>query len=237
MEDNIYTVSYWMITRGINGAVSLGDCLNKSFETCADVLNWATENAESVIVREIIAPGEGLFTHLAKFRKVMLEKEYCHAVPYILLQLSHDALKAEDVHPLRYMRMQHFLDKDDKWKPNPANYEVAYEGVYYSTATDMEVEAIRIQSELWRIFNSDGRPNGKYACSMSVSDINIINGIAYYVDSYDFIRLRGFDWESLCDDGEAGDGTVKIERLRRFKVTNDFDGMVSYLASKGVKLA
>lgn len=100
---------------------------------------------------------------------------------YQILQLSHEAADDENICfcNLSFLHRKGF-------KVVRANYRQVYEGV-----TELGLDG------LYQKFNID-RPADFFGHSMSVSDIVILDGTAYYVDDFGFAELPG----SFLERGE-----------------------------------
>lgn len=67
------------------------------------------------------------------------------------------------------------------------DYALAYEGSVPEAEPDVALEV------LYRTFNSSTRPSDFKGRSMSVSDVVVLNGKAYYCDHVGFTEVEG--WE------------------------------------------
>ena len=138
-------------------------------------------------------------------------------VQYALMQISHENEEmAHMISFLGYAEAKHIFG--ESWEPSPENYFLVYKG-------EMEVEdttdLMAVNDMLWDKFNAPDRPNGVAACSMSVSDINIVDGHVFYVDNAGFKELT--------------DKTVK-EGFITLAEKQEWSKMFSNIASKSVML-
>lgn len=72
-------------------------------------------------------------------------------------------------------------------------YREVYEGKLTAASGASDVA---ILEELFRIFNVD-RPKDFTGHSLSISDIVILEGLAYYCDDFGWTAIPGFEWKSV----------------------------------------
>lgn len=71
-------------------------------------------------------------------------------------------------------------------KVDPNNYNEVYVDDLYSSIFSKNID---ILEEIYQKFNMGQKPESYKGHSLSVSDIVVLDGVNYYVDSFGFIKL------------------------------------------------
>ena len=85
-----------------------------------------------------------------------------------------------------YMFTSMSLLKKLNLKVDLNNYNEVYEDDLYSSIFSKNID---ILEEIYQKFNMGEKPESYKGHSLSVSDIVILDGVNYYVDSFGFIKL------------------------------------------------
>lgn len=104
-------------------------------------------------------------------------------------------LKANDQN--RAVRWQSLANYTaEKGAPNVADYNCVYKCTTAGLGLANAPES-RLKEEIFRVFNID-KPADFRGHSLSVSDVVVLDGMAYYVDVYGFKKLENFKEEKSC---------------------------------------
>lgn len=91
----------------------------------------------------------------------------------------------------------------EKGAPNAADYDRVYECTTAGLGLANTPES-RLKEELYRVFNIE-KPHDFKGHSLSVSDVIVLGGAAWYVDVYGFKRIENFKEETNAKKGRKID--------------------------------
>lgn len=95
---------------------------------------------------------------------------------------------------MRFQSLANFTA--EKGSPNAADYDRVYKCTTAGLGLANAPES-RLKEEIFRVFNIE-KPADFKGHSLSVSDVVVLDGAAYYVDAYGFKRIENFEEEKSC---------------------------------------
>jgi hypothetical protein len=114
---------------------------------------------------------------------------------YMYAKIEIYQLKAADHNrAVRFQSLANFTA--EKGAPSAADYDRVYECTTAGLGLANAPES-RLKEEIFRVFNIE-KPADFKGHSLSVSDVVVLDGAAYYVDVYGFKRIENFKEEKSC---------------------------------------